>query len=191
MEQRSRLRDELPRLAYLVLEGEEVVYRHPRLMLVPEAIFAALGERTVQTSAFPQLFTLLHEYGHVILGHTDEIRRWPPMREVLSQPRLDLLEGSRVMELEADKFAAERIARIAAHPVETLVGITFFFALLNTYAQFVELGPGELRTHPSPIERCEAALGHILSDRLELATWRSRARGFMALLDTIPADLDW
>ncbi len=140
-------------------------------------------------------YVLLHEFGHIARGHTDECRAWLQSdRSLTNEQLLRRSARRREFEFEADRFAMLYIKRKydedmkdqevdsaqmamginVVLPPETLAymaSITHLFELFNT-AETARKAKGkheppELRTHPGPFERLEKVLITLFEDRVD------------------------
>lgn len=193
--QRQEIAAMLPALAVVLMEGADAMYRDPALLTVTSDVAALVGGREIKVTpltGFSQAFVLLHEYGHIIKGHTDEIRDWPPAGELISQRHTDLLARSRSMEFEADAFASERCERLFGGDA-TRTGLMLLFLLFHAHWHLTKQKPAELRTHPPPRERYEAAMSFVRSES-GINNWLVRfdkmAEFLHHIVDTLNKDSD-
>jgi len=121
---------------------------------------------------FPILFAVLHELGHIKLGHTKAIRVWPTREDM----DYDLLSERRRFEHEADAFAAQEIFALAKklniHDGSVEMGIAFFFVLIRTYEKQQAKIPHDLRTHPPATLRFHHAI-KMVSSKKRILGWKT------------------
>ena len=178
---REELLAGLPPLSPLVMRGARGAVARPEILEYQEKIRALRqGKNLDIDEAFPQLFVLLHEFGHIALGHTAEIRSWPSLPEIQRQRTLDLLERSRQLEHEADRFAAGRIGPLLPARESAQVGLAFFFGMLHAHELYETQAPLESRTHPPALQRFEHAIAEVCDDS-DPPDRISRMRGFLQL----------
>ncbi len=121
-------------------------------------------------------FLLLHEFGHVALGHTYEARDWPKSQIRLSDSERNLLiQRMHVFEFEADRFAVEAFVSEIKKQDDSDIRRRMIYALMTNFADFfllIEFGNLEFFqapqesgrcTHPASIDRSNAALKHLKS----------------------------
>ena len=119
-----------------------------------------------------KMFILLHEYGHVVLGHVDLIRN-VDFRRLSDWERRSFLRTMRDCEFEADRWAFERMLaadwsacafeRDPDGRITCVVSVFLVFQLFRFAAAFSKDVDPELSTHPPATERAEAFLGHCRS----------------------------
>jgi len=162
----------LPHVASLMMADESIVASHPTMVHSLMFFGKLLGAKRAvsEDEAFPALFVLLHELGHVALRHTDEIRVGPVSNE-----------RRKLFELNADGYAVERITGIIGDQNRVLKGLMFFFALLCwDEAARGESGPST-RTHPPARLRFSNAAACATSGKTA-AAWGPIFENLMALL---------
>jgi len=106
-----------------------------------------------------RMFIVLHEYGHVLLGHTDWYRKW--RREGVEVNSI-LTSTLHDFEYVADGFAIDALAKMKL-PNSDLRRITFCFFSLLHLAEYnlPEVEILNLRvTHPTAVKRLKNALKH-------------------------------
>jgi len=123
------------------------------------------------------LFVLLHEYGHVALGHTDQLRKWPHLGSLPPNERRKYLATMRGWEFEADRFALDTLAGKMAAPGSPLPGpktirltITDVFGIM-AQADGLRSVESPDDTHPLPKQRLFRLIG--VKDDAEFIMWLS------------------
>jgi len=114
-------------------------------------------------------FVLLHEYGHVLLGHVDLIRD-VDFRQLSNQERRAFFRTMRECEFAADRWAFQRMLAADWSPcaferdpdgrVTSVVSVFLVFQLLRLAAAFGKQVDPEYSTHPPAAERAREFLSH-------------------------------
>ena len=168
--------NELSRLAKAIFGDEtnrkEFITAFPRSI----AIDPDISLRSRIKMAMACLYVLLHEYGHIALGHTEDLRKWPRLESLPKDKLHDYCDIMRKWEYEADKFAYDILCgehaelgtpvpgqRFADMTVTDVFGIMGLAAGIEKRAE----APGD--THPAPKNRLFRLLG-VGSDQ-ELLEW--------------------
>ena len=124
-----------------------------------------------EMAEFAEIFTLLHEYGHIYLGH---------LSNSVSEPtdRAQLMALARNQEHEADLFAVRAALAAAAaqetDPFGVIFGAGVMFTLFALIEEVAGHGTPDLRTHPWPATRWQAVLTEADNAGMTLgllATW--------------------
>ena len=125
--------------------------------------FSQLEIESAETHAIIQLyFLLLHEFGHIVLGHTDKIRHTSVKTQQAPNNKVPIavIERSHERELAADKFAAECIKNIdSVLGFSCLEHLSFSLSSLFETQRFPWVSQGRTEfssaTHPDPKARLE------------------------------------
>lgn len=165
---------DLPYLCLAIMEGPGASATSLSTLQVWIRVRRRLGNKKEWTfdEAFPMLFVILHELGHIKLGHTTEIRSWPSLDNVNTNLKHRLLSQCRRFEFEADAFAAQGILQLAEQKQRVYLGMSFFFALLNTYERQTTAVPPRLRTHPPARDRFREVM-KVICPGEDIAGWTS------------------
>jgi hypothetical protein len=118
-------------------------------------------------------FLLLHEFAHIVLGHTDKLREWSQSRPKIAELRRRWAE-QRELEHEADAFAVHSMPPPALHEdgspaFEMLMpALTALFAFFHL-SKSAEAADVERETHPAAPEHLlrilEPLTGAALAER--------------------------
>lgn len=118
-----------------------------------------------------EVFILLHEYAHIVLGHTDAMRKWTPEAALRPAELRERRAMQQQFEYEADALAAAALQRVVyEEPLEPLQAVDEILDTLNGLFLLFYLGertsqvPADLSTHPPALERWRRALAGYLSD---------------------------
>lgn len=119
-------------------------------------------------------FVLLHEYGHILLGHVDGLRSAPP-EWTLSQDQLRRQRVSmRQAEIAADVWAVRKLQRaFKGNANWSLILLVHLFAFLHVAASCAPATDPRLASHPSARRRLRAVLGAIQPSIPELSAARA------------------
>src|ERR1044072_7990399 len=63
-----------------------------------------------------EVFLVLHEYAHIIEGHTNARRGWPPENSLTPEQRLERRATQQQNEFEADRYAANALKQVVYQP---------------------------------------------------------------------------
>lgn len=116
-------------------------------------------------------FVLLHELGHIALGHTDEARDWKAYERLLEHERQERTATMHRFEFDADRFVAEVIKTksrdfqpsVARHILERFGSVANdFFILVECSDKMNAVRPSP--THPPALVR-KTAVHKLLFDR--------------------------
>jgi hypothetical protein len=135
-----------------------------------------LGEELQNRAWLAESFIILHEFGHIALGHTDQVRNWKPGHLLTTKQLAQRRSLQRQWELEADGFAAEALGGIT--PVEDMAAaFDAVFQLFRCREEF-ECKSSDVDTHPTARQRHTQVMARFLdlkpeevvqfSDHLEL-----------------------
>lgn len=110
------IRSELAHLAKAIFGSRKhfgaIVSATPQSLQADDDIRLTTGFRM----AMATLFVMLHEYGHIFCGHTDEMRSWPRLEIQTPEVRNKYYAKMRSWEHEADKFALDALLGSSADP---------------------------------------------------------------------------
>lgn len=114
------------------------------------------------TTAYTELmmiFLILHEYGHIVHGHTATSRRWEPDDRLSPEGRLQRRALQRQFEYEADRFAVDALRGIYIHNTTADMKRPQQEAALRMLFYFLAIGcepfdeSPDLLTHPPSLDR--------------------------------------
>jgi hypothetical protein len=125
-------------------------------------------------------FVVLHEFGHVALGHTDQLRQWRAKDELSHDEQIARSEEERECESAADSFAIEFVKNASPSSMGTETGRRgrdeqFLYASLMLFMLF-DLGDfarsrasdvGPLDSHPPPIVRFTNVANRVDAPQME------------------------
>jgi hypothetical protein len=177
---------DLPHLSRAIMQGPEAYFSSPKPMQALVRNIELLGKEKDWTfhQVFPIVFVILHELGHIKLGHTTVIRDWPKPENLSKSLEYGLLSTRRRFEHEADGFAARTILelakKLAINDGSVEMGIAFFFALVRTYEKQQAKIPLNLRTHPPATLRFHQAIKLVCSKK-RLSGWKPHFLGLCQL----------
>jgi hypothetical protein len=97
-----------------------------------------------------ELFIMLHEYGHIALGHLESCATMSVPVRLAGE--LTLFTNSQMQEFEADQFAFECYASAGFLPTDVATHCGLLFHLFNL-AELIR--PPQTRTHPPALARWE------------------------------------
>jgi len=121
------------------------------------------------------LFILLHEYGHIALGHTDELRKWPRLYRLAASELQEYCGVMRGWEFEADRFAFDVLSGKMAVPGTPLPGTRTLNMVMSDVFGIMALAIGSKTaespddTHPLPKHRVFRLCG--VKDDAEFREW--------------------
>ncbi len=118
------------------------------------------------SALFVQLqFVVLHEFGHIALGHTDKLREWIRDKQSFSDPKI--FETMRSYEFAADEFAVDAVLRNPQVEQNTLLHyLPSFFFLLHFADEDSESG---LCGHPPGLDRLKRVMARLIGPGYEEA----------------------
>lgn len=117
------------------------------------------------------LFILLHEYGHVVLGHLNDLKLWEG--HPLSKDKIKFFSGAIEKEFEADRFALTTLFDLTkwkdiCEYIEVLDNskgfrsAATFFSIVQLFIWFDTMAPHNKseyykipKSHPHPLDRAE------------------------------------
>ena len=101
--QRLKLISLLPKLAQHITDAQPF----PELLLLTQLILPILNEFEIQFAGqLVEQFIVLHEFGHIALRHTEQIRDFRKLGEAISDEEI---QARLKFELEADRFAGHAL----------------------------------------------------------------------------------
>ena len=126
------------------------------------------------------LFVILHEFGHIILGHSELLRKWGNISSWTEKEKEKRFRKMRTAEKEADIFAldlliekvnAKELLKFNHKPtiyssIPQLEAICILFSSFHIVESNKDLADANKRTHPTSIERLDNILKHVANKYL-------------------------
>ena len=145
----------LPDLAQSITDAQPFA----KLLLLTQTILPILNEFEIQLAGqLMEQFIILHEFGHIALGHTDRIREFRKHGTAISNEEIQVRLQ---LELEADRFAGDALRD--SSPEGMAFGLDGFFSLLHFVEQTYQ--GGRPLIHPPASARYQTALEAFLEKK--------------------------
>jgi hypothetical protein len=166
-----RLLASLPDLARHVLGGSPATGRLMYHVLSAAESAEFKDERVNRIRWLVEVFVILHEYGHIIKGHTESMRGWKEESALTENELLERRRRQREWEFEADDFAAKAMQSVVYTPPldpdslhdEILDAFNHLFLLFHFAESESQVLP-EDSTHPPAVDRWRRILRAYLDD---------------------------
>lgn len=115
----------------------------------------AKEENLARIRFFLLMFVLLHEYGHISLGHVETLRQWPPDSSLNREELLLRRAEMREWEHAADRWAASLIAHVCktGPHLEGTAYLGHLFGILHLAHRLTMKADLQVATHPDGLAR--------------------------------------
>jgi hypothetical protein len=132
---------------------------------------ALTDDKTNRRVWLAEVFLILHEYAHILKGHTDAMRDWIPEESLREEQLLERRELQRRLEFEADAFAADALKGVLFSPpldpgtvYEEVIDALNRLFLLFHFAESESHAAPKGSTHPPAVERWKRVLVTYVDD---------------------------